>query len=118
MAQNEVGKRTRKERNWKRGKEQDTRLLGPLRPALLRLGYPASAEPVASPACLSGILDTGAAHIADSALLRAAADACFVFWLCVAVLVCKLLVVVCMCVVLRVVRAVVCCSVALVSTHS
>ena len=79
------------------------------------LSGPASAEPVASPACLSGILDTGAAHNAVSALLYAAADACFVFWLCVAVLVCKLLVLVCMCVVLRVVRAVVCCSVAIIS---
>ena len=40
------------------------------------------------------------------------------FLWCVALLVCLLLMLVCMCVVLRVVRAVVYCSVATISTHS
>ena len=56
--------------------------LGPLRPARLRLGCPASTEPVepvACDACQTGIFDTGATRNAIAALLHAAARACFVF---------------------------------------
>ena len=74
-------------------------------------------ERVACAACQSGTLETGATQSALSALLHAAAGACLVLW-CIALFVCKLLTLVSTCVVLRVMRAVVCYSIAIMSTHS
>ena len=83
--------------------------IGPLTPARLRLDCPASTEPVACAACQTDIFDTPSSMLWLVHVL---------FLWCVAVLVCLLLMVVCTCVVLRDMRAVVCNSVAKISTQS
>ena len=90
--------------------------LGPLWQARSRLCCTDSTEPVACAACRSDILDTSATQNAVSAVLQAAACARLVLW-CVALFVCKLFMLVCTSVVLRVMRAVVCHNVATISTH-
>ena len=64
------------------------------------------------------VVDTGATHNAVANLLHAAPGACFVFVVCCSVGVPVANVGMYVCVVLRVVRVVVCCSVATIPTHS
>ena len=64
------------------------------------------------------VVDTGATHNTVAALLHAAAGACFVFVVCCSVALPIADVGVYVCVVVRVVRAVACCSVSIIPTHS